>query len=185
VPTTSYSSPIAGPTSKTSTTSHNSAASRTASSAPPPAATHPTTTLFTQNWPSEGIRNGDRGTITAGTEWELTIRRGDGHEVTVDRMNLGHGVQLAYATTIHKAQGATADHALLLATSNTGLALTYSALSRGRHGNELFVAASELNQPDDLERALVDVELKTLAIEERRLGRELERARSRSAGIGL
>jgi hypothetical protein len=80
-------------------------------------------------------------------------------------MRLRHCLQLGYATTVHKAQGATADHALLLATTSTGLELTYTALSRGRHTNQLYVATEEVSQPDHLERSLARVEQKTLALE--------------------
>jgi conjugative relaxase-like TrwC/TraI family protein len=53
--------------------------------------------------------------------------------------NLTHG----YATTIHKAQGATVDRCFVLFDETTSREHAYTALSRGRHGNDLFVATAD------------------------------------------
>lgn len=53
--------------------------------------------------------------------------------------SLTHG----YATTIHKAQGATVDRCFVLADETLTREHAYTALSRGRHTNELFVVHTE------------------------------------------
>ena len=49
--------------------------------------------------------------------------------------HLTHG----YATTIHKAQGATVDRCLVLLDDTSAHEHAYTALSRGRHGNDIYV----------------------------------------------
>ncbi len=53
--------------------------------------------------------------------------------------HLTHG----YATTIHKAQGATVDRSLVLLDDTTSREHAYTALSRGPHGNDVFVVAED------------------------------------------
>lgn len=53
--------------------------------------------------------------------------------------HLTHG----YATTIHKAQGATVDRCFVLLDDTTAREHAYTALSRGRHSNDLFVVAED------------------------------------------
>jgi conjugative relaxase-like TrwC/TraI family protein len=53
--------------------------------------------------------------------------------------HLTHG----YATTIHKAQGATVDRCLVLVDETASREHAYTAVSRGRHGNDLFVVAAD------------------------------------------
>src|SRR5207253_8253403 len=61
----------------------------------------------------------------------------------LDAGHLTHG----YAMTVHKAQGATADRALLLGNDDLYLELGYVGLSRGRTANTLYVVAGE-GDPD-------------------------------------
>jgi hypothetical protein len=53
--------------------------------------------------------------------------------------HLTHG----YATTIHKAQGATVDRCFVLVDETASREHAYTAVSRGRHGNDLFVVAAD------------------------------------------
>ena len=53
--------------------------------------------------------------------------------------HLTHG----YATTIHKAQGATVDRCFVLVDETASREHAYTAVSRGRHGNDLFVVAGD------------------------------------------
>ena len=54
---------------------------------------------------------------------------------------------LAYASTVHKAQGQTVDHALLLGNDDLFLELGYVGLSRGRATNHLYI----VDNPDSSE----------------------------------
>jgi hypothetical protein len=139
-----------------------------------------------------GVANGSRGTITdldphART---LTIRLdgGDGREVTVPRSYLdgrGRGernrrVDLAYATTGHRAQGLTRGRALVRLTGIEDVNWLYVQLSRARQDTRLYAVVGpephgvgELDPPDreqpdgyvQLAQALSRVGSQTLAID--------------------
>lgn len=93
-----------------------------------------------------GVLNGTRATIECidTTRHELTLIGSDDQELTVpfayaEAGHLTHG----YATTVHKAQGATVDHCFVLADETMTREHVYTALSRGRHGNDLFVVGDD------------------------------------------
>lgn len=75
---------------------------------------------------------------------------------------LTHG----YATTIHKAQGATVDRCFVLVEETTSREPAYTAMSRGRLSNDVYVEDSTLRrdephvaelQPDSLQRLRSDL----------------------------
>jgi conjugative relaxase-like TrwC/TraI family protein len=53
--------------------------------------------------------------------------------------HLTHG----YATTVHKAQGTTVDRCFVLVDETASREHAYTAVSRGRHGNDLFVVSAD------------------------------------------
>jgi conjugative relaxase-like TrwC/TraI family protein len=75
-----------------------------------------------------------------------------------ERRRLPHGyiaelLDHAYATTIHKAQGATYDRALLLGDDRLYRQAGYTGLSRGRESNEIYLVVDDDRERDpDLER---------------------------------
>src|SRR5205085_2373922 len=87
------------------------------------------------------VRNGDR--------WHVEHRREDG-ALVVAHLD-GHGrvvlpagyaaehVALAYAVTVHKAEGVTVDRAVLLADGATSGEHLYVGMTRGRHDNRVCV----------------------------------------------
>ena len=93
------------------------------------------------------VRNGDR--------WQVTAVHRDGsidvqhlrnhHQLTLPAGYVAESVELGYATTIHIAQGVTADtcHGLLTGTESRQLA--YTMLTRGRHANHAWL---EVNDTD-------------------------------------
>jgi ATP-dependent exoDNAse (exonuclease V) alpha subunit len=92
------------------------------------------------------ITNGDRGVITDinHARGEVTVHLDRGHVVTLSETYLRAGhLTYAYATTIHKAQGLTCDRALLLADASIFQEAGYTALTRGRERNQLYVVRSE------------------------------------------
>jgi conjugative relaxase-like TrwC/TraI family protein len=114
-----------------------------------------------------GVANGSRGTITAldPDARTLTIRLdgSDGREVTLPRSYLdGRGcgernrrVDLAYATTGHRAQGLTRGRALVRLTGAEDVNWLYVQLSRARQETRLYAVvgpepqgAGELDLPD-------------------------------------
>jgi len=95
-----------------------------------------------------GLLNGTRATIdridTDRQEMTLATTTTTGEQLTIpfayaEAGHLTHG----YATTVHKAQGATVDRCFVLVDDTMSREHAYTALSRGRHGNELFVVAED------------------------------------------
>jgi conjugative relaxase-like TrwC/TraI family protein len=139
-----------------------------------------------------GVANGSRGTITAldVQARTLTLRQDgvDGREVTLPGSYLdGRGrrernrrVDLAYATTGHRAQGLTRGRALVRLTGSEDVNWLYVQLSRARQDTRLYAVvgpepqgAGELDLPDrdqpdgylQLARALSRAGGQTLAID--------------------
>jgi conjugative relaxase-like TrwC/TraI family protein len=139
-----------------------------------------------------GVANGSRGTITAldPQARTLTLRLDgpDSREVVLPRSYLdGRGrrernrrVDLAYATTGHRAQGLTRGRALVRLTGSEDVNWLYVQLSRARHDTRLYAVvgpepqgAGELDLPDreqpdgyvQLAQALSRAASQTLAID--------------------
>jgi hypothetical protein len=139
-----------------------------------------------------GVANGTRGTITAldPQTRTLTLRLDgtDGREVTLPKSYLdgrGRGernrrVDLAYATTGHRAQGLTRGRALVRLTGNEDVNWLYVQLSRARQDTRLYAVVGpepqggeELDLPDreqpdgylQLAQALSRASGQTLAID--------------------
>jgi conjugative relaxase-like TrwC/TraI family protein len=94
------------------------------------------------------VRNGDRWTVTAvHRDGSINVQHLRNHnQLTLPASYVAESVELGYATTIHTAQGVTADtcHGLLTGTESRQLA--YTMLTRGRHANHAWV---EVNDTDD------------------------------------
>jgi UvrD-like helicase C-terminal domain len=99
-----------------------------------------------------GVLNGTRGTVAGFDSDGLHLETTGGPRVLpiryVESGHLTHG----YATTVHKAQGATYDRAFVLATDSLTREAGYVAMSRARRGTELFVISGsfEDGRDDDL-----------------------------------
>ncbi len=97
--------------------------------------------------PADQVRNGNRWTVVGiDTEAEVlhAIRggndlNGDGARATFDRAYAQGHISLGYATTVHAAQGVTADtcHSLMGVTTNRTMA--YVAMTRGRETNKAYL----------------------------------------------
>jgi conjugative relaxase-like TrwC/TraI family protein len=101
-----------------------------------------------------GILNGTRATVAAieGERSQLLLTITDGRSLAVpfayaEAGHLAHG----YAMTIHKAQGATCDHALVLVDETMSREAIYTAMSRGRYRNDLYLTA--YSDRDDIAHA--------------------------------
>jgi ATP-dependent exoDNAse (exonuclease V) alpha subunit len=114
--------------------------------------------ICTRNDYPNGIRNGTVGTITDidHRQRSVTISTDDGdRRLDSDYLDAGH-MRHGYAITVHKAQGRTCDHGLLLASDDMHREMGYVGLSRGRDSNRMYLvddeAVDELehhSRPDD------------------------------------
>lgn len=96
------------------------------------------------------VKNGDVWTVVErGDDGALRLRHRDHHGfVTIPGDYVAEHVELAYATTIHRAQGMTVDTAHYLAASGATREQLYTGITRGRHINRVYVAVDELLDPD-------------------------------------
>jgi Ti-type conjugative transfer relaxase TraA len=106
--------------------------------------------LFLENSRDLGVKNGLGGRIEAVASDHLLIRPdGQDRVLRVDPAQyraFDHG----YATTIHKAQGATVDRSFVLASPGMDRHLTYVAMTRHREEVNLFAARDEFAGPAQL-----------------------------------
>ena len=90
----------------------------------------------------EWVRNGDRWTVNVGTSDELYLTNTD----TGDRLALpaeyvaAGNVTVSYASTIHRAQGATVDESHVIIDERTNSRQLYVAATRGRRANHIHSA---------------------------------------------
>jgi conjugative relaxase-like TrwC/TraI family protein len=103
---------------------------------------------------TDWVKNGDRWTITGiGRRGELTVRHNRSHltvRLPIDYVRASTG--LGYATTIHSAQGVSADTMHGLLTGQESRPQLYTMLSRGRHANHLYLQVVGDGDPHTLIR---------------------------------
>jgi ATP-dependent exoDNAse (exonuclease V) alpha subunit len=107
--------------------------------------------ICTRNDYPNGIRNGTVGTITDVDHGHriVTISTDDGdRRLDSGYLAAGH-MRHGYAVTVHKAQGRTCDHGLLLASDDMHREMGYVGLSRGRDSNRMYLVDDEA--ADELE----------------------------------
>lgn len=94
------------------------------------------------------IRNGDPWTVaTAHADGSLTVRHAKGPKVRLPATYVAAHVELGYATTVHRAQGATVDTAHAIATPTMAREQLYVAMTRGREANTVHVATDRGDEP--------------------------------------
>lgn len=115
--------------------------------------------LFTRNDRELGVQNGMLGTVFVAKGGRLKIvlddRDSDGSQQirtihTRDYNDFDHG----YATTIHKAQGATVDRSYVLASRSMDRHVAYVAMTRHRNEVRLYAANDEFRSQVALETGL-------------------------------
>ncbi len=162
--------------------------------------------LIRRNDPERGVSNGDRAIVVALDQRRLRLTvesRGRVVELGASFLlrrtregepSLTHG----YAMTCHVAQGMTVDRSFVLADGGLCREWGYTALTRGREANHLYVSADRACERDEfapaerpefrrsalegLEAALTRSEAEPLALD---VGTPMERTRTRARGREL
>ncbi|MBJ7263302.1 MAG: Ti-type conjugative transfer relaxase TraA [Burkholderiaceae bacterium] len=115
--------------------------------------------LFRENNRELGVKNGMLATVERAEDGRLGVRldsaqglgRGRAVEVSMeDYAAIDHG----YATTIHKAQGATVDRVYVLASGTMDRHLTYVAMTRHREDVQLYAGRDEFSDMSALSARL-------------------------------
>jgi hypothetical protein len=113
-----------------------------------------------------GARNGTIAAVASVDLAEGSVTLADGTYLPADYLEAGH-LAHAYASTVHKAQGATVDRAFLLGSDQLYREAGYVGLSRGRLSNELFAVAAEVGDGvEDLVRPLSTSRAQSLALDQ-------------------
>jgi ATP-dependent exoDNAse (exonuclease V) alpha subunit len=136
-----------------------------------------------------GIENSDMGVVTKvdPKKQRITVKLDDGdREITIDlKKYSGDNLRLGYASTTHKAQGASIPHVhVLMGGSLSDLHMGYVQASRSQESTHLFVDKHSAGDPglSDLIRSLAQERQKTMAHEilqrqQQELQRQAEEAR--------
>lgn len=114
------------------------------------------------------VKNGDRWIVVeAHQDGSMLVRRinseglAGGPAITLPADYVSTSVELAYATTAHRAQGATVDTSHTVATPALTREVLYVAMTRGREANHVYVS---LPNPDDEHEAHTAEELTGLEV---------------------
>jgi len=107
-----------------------------------------------RNDPDLQVANRQTWTVTGVGEDGSLLLRGQGRDREVPADYATRFVELAYATTVHGAQGETVDSAHLLIGEHTGAAAAYVAMTRGRESNTAHLVAESV---DDAKQQWIDV----------------------------
>lgn len=135
-----------------------------------------------KNSRSLGVRNGTRGTIAEidMEQHQLSIDTDDGTRVDLPESYASRRLRHAYALTAHKVQGKTVSKAFVLASDDTSRESAFTALSRGRDQNRLYVIHAERDQTDDVSHGMVPALDAFTALQ-----RSLERTASKTMAIDI
>jgi hypothetical protein len=103
---------------------------------------------------TDWVKNGDRWTVTrVGKQGDLTVRHTRNHPtVLLPADYVQSSTRLGYATTIHAAQGVSADTMHGLLTGQESRQQLYTMLSRGRQANHLYLQVVGDGDPHTLIR---------------------------------
>jgi Ti-type conjugative transfer relaxase TraA len=115
--------------------------------------------IFLENNRGLGVKNGLLATVETAQDGFLTVRldssagQGLGRRVSIS-ITVYAAVDHGYATTIHKAQGATVDRSFVLASGTMDRHLTYVAMTRHREEATLYAGRDEFGDLDALSARL-------------------------------
>ena len=98
---------------------------------------------------ANGVSNGTRATVSAVDveRQTLTVELGDHRQIVIDTTRYD-AIDRGYAMTVHKAQGMTAEVALVVGSDGATREWTYTAMSRGTEATHYYAVA----QPPERDR---------------------------------
>src|SRR5229473_3247856 len=127
--------------------------------------------MFLKNNRDLGVKNGSLGTVTEVTSDAIAVRL-DGKEPREIEFRLADysALDYGYAASVHKAQGATVERALVLATPGMDRHLAYVAMTRHREQAEIYAGYEDFRDFEALKQRLSRERMKdtTLDYAERR-----------------
>jgi AAA domain len=103
---------------------------------------------------TDWVKNGDRWTVTAVRPDGAVqaVHLGTGRHVILPAAYVAESAQLGYASTVHGAQGVTTDTCHSVATGSESRQLFYVAMTRGRTGNDVYLATAGDGDPHSVIR---------------------------------
>jgi hypothetical protein len=126
--------------------------------------------LFRENSRDLGVKNGMLGTVERAEPGRLEVRLdtakgpATGRSVSVSMADYA-AVDHGYATTVHKAQGATVDRTYVLASGTMDRHLTYVGMTRHRDAVTLYAGRDEFKDTDALAARLSRAGLKETTLD--------------------
>jgi conjugative relaxase-like TrwC/TraI family protein len=129
---------------------------------------------------SNGVSNGTRGTVVAVDveRQTLTLERADHRQVVIDTTRYD-AIDRGYAMTVHKAQGMTADVALVVGSDGATREWTYTAMSRGTEATHYYAVA----QPPERDRLGVSLAPAAIQPAEERIVHSWERSLQKESAL--
>jgi conjugative relaxase-like TrwC/TraI family protein len=122
---------------------------------------------------TDWVKNGDRWTVTRVHDGALTVRHRDSGLTTVlPAEYVAAHVELGYASTVHTAQGLTADVMHGVVTGEETRQMLYTMLTRGRAENHVHVITDDISDERELELPGITEQLTATEILERVLARD-------------
>lgn len=123
---------------------------------------------LTVNGGQDFVKNGDLWRVAqVHDNGAMTVQHLEhGGKVTLPAAYAAQSVELGYAATIHRAQGATVDTAHALVDSSTDRAGAYVALTRGREENRLYVSLGEGQKRDEVLEQIASAYERDLTVHE-------------------
>lgn len=109
---------------------------------------------------TDWVKNGDRWAITGIRDGALAVRHtSSGLRMTLPALYVAEHTELGYASTVHTAQGLTADTMHGIVTGSESRQMLYTMLTRGRHANHIHLAIAgdgdlhQMLRPESIEPA--------------------------------
>lgn len=123
---------------------------------------------LTVNSGQDFVKNGDLWRVSqVHDNGAMTVQHLEhGGKVTLPAAYAAQSVELGYASTIHRAQGATVDTAHALVDSSTDRAGAYVALTRGRESNTLYVGLGDGQKRDEVLEQIASAYERDLTVHE-------------------